>query len=115
MATSEPIYDVAHLGHVELLTNKPEASLDFFTRVLPKLELAEPAIRRALERDAPWTDDVAEAELRAPLRQWAERFYGGLLARLQRLRTAAELDRLEIEERILAPVEQLANALDSLS
>ena len=29
----EPIYDIAHLGHVELLTNKPEASLDFFTRV----------------------------------------------------------------------------------
>jgi catechol 2,3-dioxygenase len=33
MTTVEPIYDVAHLGHVELLTNKPEASLDFFTRV----------------------------------------------------------------------------------
>jgi catechol 2,3-dioxygenase len=29
----EPIYDIAHLGHVELLTNKPEASLDFFTRI----------------------------------------------------------------------------------
>ncbi len=27
---AEPIFDVAHLGHVELLTNKPEASLDFF-------------------------------------------------------------------------------------
>src|SRR5512138_1376 len=25
--------DVAHLGHVELLTDKPEASLDFFSRV----------------------------------------------------------------------------------
>jgi catechol 2,3-dioxygenase len=31
--TSEPNFDVAHLGHVELLTDKPEASLDFFTRV----------------------------------------------------------------------------------
>ena len=29
----EPIYDIAHLGHVEILTNKPEASLDFFTRI----------------------------------------------------------------------------------
>ncbi len=29
----EPVYDIAHLGHVELLTNKPEASLDFFTRI----------------------------------------------------------------------------------
>jgi len=33
MTASEPIYDIAHLGHVELLTDKPEASLDFFTRV----------------------------------------------------------------------------------
>src|SRR4051794_25512588 len=33
MSAAEPIYDVAHLGHVELLTDKPEASLDFFTRV----------------------------------------------------------------------------------
>lgn len=31
--SDEPNFDVAHLGHVELLTNKPEASLDFFTRV----------------------------------------------------------------------------------
>lgn len=31
---TEPCYDIAHLGHVELLTNKPEASLDFFTRIL---------------------------------------------------------------------------------
>src|SRR5262245_37567511 len=29
----EPIFDIAHLGHVEILSNKPEASLDFFTRV----------------------------------------------------------------------------------
>ena len=88
---------------------------DFFTRVLPKLELTEAAIQRALERDAPWSDDVAEAELRAPLRRWAERFYGGLLSRLERRRTDVELDRLEIEERLIAPVEQIAIALDSLS
>jgi small GTP-binding protein len=88
---------------------------DFFTRVLPKLELNEVAIQRALERDAPWSDDVAEAELRAPLRRWADRFYGGLLSRLQRLRTSVELDRLEIEERLIAPVEHLSIALDSLS
>ena len=31
--TQEPCFDVAHLAHVELLTNKPEASLDFFTRI----------------------------------------------------------------------------------
>ena len=32
--TTEPCFDVAHLGHVELLTNKPEKSLDFFVNVL---------------------------------------------------------------------------------
>lgn len=30
----EPCYDIAHLGHVELFTNKPEASLDFFVNIL---------------------------------------------------------------------------------
>jgi catechol 2,3-dioxygenase len=29
---AERIYDTAHLGHVEILTNKPEASLSFFTK-----------------------------------------------------------------------------------
>ena len=37
------------------------------------------------------------------------------MARLTRLRVAVEIDRLEIEERVMAPVEQLTNALDSLS
>jgi catechol 2,3-dioxygenase len=31
--TSEPCHDVAHLGHVEVYTDKFEESLDFFTRV----------------------------------------------------------------------------------
>ena len=31
--THEPCFDVAHLGHLELLTDKPEASLDFFVNV----------------------------------------------------------------------------------
>ena len=30
---TEPSYDVAHLGHVELYSNRFEASLDFFTRI----------------------------------------------------------------------------------
>jgi catechol 2,3-dioxygenase len=33
MQTAEPNYDVAHLGHLELLTNKPQESLDFFVRI----------------------------------------------------------------------------------
>src|ERR1700756_147213 len=32
--TSEPIYDLAHLGHMELLTPKPEQSLTFFVDVM---------------------------------------------------------------------------------
>lgn len=35
---AEPSYDIAHLGHIELLTNKPEASLDFFTRIFGLFE-----------------------------------------------------------------------------
>ena len=30
---AEPCYDVAHLGHVELLTDQPDESLDFFVNV----------------------------------------------------------------------------------
>ena len=34
MHPEEPIYDVAHLGHVEMLTPKPEESLRFFVDVM---------------------------------------------------------------------------------
>lgn len=30
----EPCFDIAHLGHIELLTNKPQESLDFFVNIL---------------------------------------------------------------------------------
>jgi catechol 2,3-dioxygenase len=30
----EPVFDLTHLGHVELLTPKPEASLRFFLDVM---------------------------------------------------------------------------------
>jgi catechol 2,3-dioxygenase len=33
MADREPIFDVAHLGHIELLTDKPDESLDFFVNI----------------------------------------------------------------------------------
>jgi hypothetical protein len=84
---------------------------DFFTRVLPKLELDERELRRALERVAPFGDDLAESELRAPLAAWAERFYAALTDRLERARASAELDRFDVEERVLAPVEVLRGAL----
>ena len=34
MSDTEPCFDVAHLGHVELLTNRPDESLAFFVDVL---------------------------------------------------------------------------------
>src|SRR5919201_1590362 len=37
---TEPIFDLAHLGHVELLTPKPEESLRFFVDVLGMTETA---------------------------------------------------------------------------
>jgi catechol 2,3-dioxygenase len=38
--TTEPCFDVAHLGHVELYTDRFEESLDFFTRVYGLTESA---------------------------------------------------------------------------
>ena len=38
MAQEEPIYDIAHLAHVELLTPKPEESLRFFVDVMGMTE-----------------------------------------------------------------------------
>ncbi len=32
-APSEPCFDIAHLAHVELLTNKPEENLGFFVNM----------------------------------------------------------------------------------
>ena len=32
--TPEPVYDLAHLGHMELLTPKPDESLKFFVDVM---------------------------------------------------------------------------------
>jgi catechol 2,3-dioxygenase len=34
MMKPEPIYDLAHLGHLELLTPKPDESLKFFVDVM---------------------------------------------------------------------------------
>ena len=33
MEPTNPSFDIAHLGHVEMLTDRFEESLDFFTRV----------------------------------------------------------------------------------
>jgi tetratricopeptide (TPR) repeat protein/GTPase SAR1 family protein len=84
---------------------------DFFTRVLPKLDLEEGSLRRALERDMPAVD-VIDAELLAPLAAWSERLFADLDKRLRRLAEAEELRRFEIEERLLQPIALLSGALD---
>ena len=38
MQTAEPCYDLAHLGHVEMLTPKPDESLRFFVDVMGMTE-----------------------------------------------------------------------------
>ena len=40
MQSQEPIYDVAHLGHVEMFTPKLEESVAFFTNVMGLTETA---------------------------------------------------------------------------
>jgi len=86
----------------------------FFTRVLPKLELSEREIRRALEREVPWSDDNAEAELRTPLAAWGERFYAALVTRLEKARAVEELSRLDVEERVALPLGTLRAALGAV-
>ena len=50
MDTPEPIFDIAHLGHVELLTNKPQESLDFFTKIFGLTESGRGEHAIALDR-----------------------------------------------------------------
>jgi hypothetical protein len=83
---------------------------DFFARALPKLELSEPAIRRALEQ-ALLPSEVLDAELVTPLSVWAERLHAGLLGHLARLSDAEGLRRFEVEERLVRPVAALQQAL----
>jgi tetratricopeptide (TPR) repeat protein len=83
---------------------------DFFSRVLPRLEPTEAAVRRSLALgflDA----EMLEAELVQPLRQWSERCFAALRDRLSRLAQAEELRRFEIEERLVRPVTLLQRAL----
>jgi small GTP-binding protein len=80
---------------------------DFFTRTLPKLELAETSIRRALERTELWSDEVVTAELMRPLEAWTIRYLDDLLGRVERLRRALEVQRFELDARIAGPIERL--------
>ena len=43
--TPEPIFDLAHLGHMELLTPKPDESLKFFVDVMGMILLCLALVR----------------------------------------------------------------------
>ncbi|MCS6915302.1 MAG: tetratricopeptide repeat protein [Myxococcales bacterium] len=85
---------------------------DFFIRVLPRLELTEAAVARALERDGPTAIDILEEELLTPLRAFSELRFRTVVNRLQRQLDEEELRRIEREECLLHPLEALLQALE---
>jgi tetratricopeptide (TPR) repeat protein/GTPase Era involved in 16S rRNA processing len=87
---------------------------DFFVRVLPKLELSEAAIGRALERDSPTAVEILEAELLSPLRAFGETLFRKRTASLRKKLDDEELRRLDIEERLIFPLDALRDAVAQL-
>jgi len=87
---------------------------DFFVRVLPKLELSEAAIGRALERDSPTAVDILESELLSPLRSFGETRYRQASEKLHAQLAKEELLRLDLDERVLFPLTALATAVAAL-
>lgn len=87
---------------------------DFFVRVLPKLDLTEAAIGRALERDSPTAVDILEGELLSPLRTFGELRYRHAQHALQAELAKKELRQLDLDERVLFPLTALGSALSAL-
>ena len=87
---------------------------DFFVRVLPKLELTEAAIGRALERDSPTGVEILEAELLSPLRSFGETLFRKRQSQLRKQLDDEELRRLDIEERLIFPLDALRDAVAQL-
>lgn len=87
---------------------------DFFVRVLPRLELNEAAIGRALERDAPTAAEILEAELLTPLRAFGETLFQKRATALRKKLEDEELGRLDMEERLLFPLDALREAVSEL-
>ncbi len=86
---------------------------EFFTRVLPKLELSEASLARALDRSAPWSEEIVDRELLTPLRDWARRYFEGLLDHLAAHRAKLQFARLELDERLLYNLAQSKAALQT--
>ena len=87
------------------------AVASFFARDLPRLELTEVEVRRALERAAPLDDDVLEAELRQPLRGFGDAFFASARAFIEQRRAAVRAERFELECRLERPIALVAAAV----
>ena len=81
---------------------------------MPKLELTEAALARALDRSAPWTDEIVDRELLTPLRDWARRYFDLLIEHAAAHQARLALERLELDERLLYNLEQSRAALVGL-
>ncbi|MEO6952415.1 MAG: hypothetical protein ABI321_11425, partial [Polyangia bacterium] len=84
------------------------AVAQFFAKELPRLELTEQGVRRALERAVPLDDDTLEEELRQPLRAYCASLFAELVAAIEQRRGAVLLSRFELEARLLSPLRALA-------
>ena len=69
-STTSPMHEVAHLGHVELLTPDPEASLRFFTEIMGLRECARDGdsvyLRTYRRLRAPQPDPHRSRDVRSP-------------------------------------------------
>ena len=81
--------------------------VDRFFEQLPRLELGQEAIYRALTVDGPDVD----RELMRPLVQWYQETLDALLQQLARLQLELELLRMERERRIVTPLAALQHEL----
>ena len=83
------------------------AVAQFFAKELPRLELTEQGVRRALERAVPFDDDTLEEELRQPLRGYCASLFAELASAIEQRRAAVLLARFELEARLLSPLRAL--------
>ncbi|MFH0901640.1 MAG: dynamin family protein, partial [Pseudomonadota bacterium] len=84
---------------------------DFFTKVLPHLELSEDAVYHALIRDAPSLD----TELAEPLAAQAQDVLRGTAEWLEKLAVSTDLDRFQTESILLVLLDYFAAELARLT
>jgi len=82
----------------------------FFTSELPRTQLELEVIYKTLREDGV---DLQQ-ELLSPLAQWVEEAREALVRQLRRVRLSAELARLELDQRYLAPLATWEQGLDHL-